>query len=397
MMSTLNKIKLVITVVSCVALSACNTLPRSSSVNKALLNSDTFTLQPVPTPQDIFQLDDRIKNQLDNYFRGTTPSLSHTKKLLRFLVDNGDASLSYQSGANLTASQAYFDLNANCLSLSILSFSLAEHLGFKSQFQRVHIPEYWDQTQGYNLLTGHVNLVISESNYTTNKNKSNGIALYTRPQSLTIDFDPNSRQQKFTTSDITKQRILAMFYSNRGAMHMINAEYDLAFSYFKAAISADELYSGAWGNLGVLYRVANQYQRAEDTYQQALALNADNKTVLGNMALLYRMTNRDSLAIALENTLNQQRKNNPYYQIVLGNEALENNDFTLALRHFNKARKLDSKLHKSYFGLAKVHYYRGNLEQAEKYLLQAYKLSEYKHDRKRYQSKLQWIQAVAKN
>jgi tetratricopeptide (TPR) repeat protein len=394
-MVMLRKFKLAVIVVGSLLLGACNTVSQPPSINKSLLNNTAFVLQPVPTPLDVFQLDNSIKSKLNNYLRGDTPSLSHTKKLLRFLIDNGDASMSYQSGANLTASQAYFDLNANCLSLSILSYSLAEYLGFKSQFQQVHIPEYWDQTQGYHLLTGHVNLVVSESNYTINRN--NSTSLYNRPQSLTIDFDPNSRQQKFSTSKITKHRILAMFYSNRGAMHMINKEYDLAFSYFKAAIDSDELYSGAWGNLGVLYRLVNQYPLAEKTYQQALTLNPDNKTVMGNMALLYRITNREALAASLEKTLNQQRKNNPYYQIVLANEALENNNFELALRHFNKARKLNNTLHDSYFGLAKVHYYRGNLKQAKKYLLQAYKLSEYKHDIERYKTKLQWLQVVAKN
>ncbi|MBQ4846214.1 MULTISPECIES: tetratricopeptide repeat protein [unclassified Pseudoalteromonas] len=396
-MSTLNKIKFVSLIPICFLLSACYSTEQQVSTNKNLLNDTLFSEHRVPSEREVFQLDAKIKTQLDVYFRGATPSLSQTQTLLKFLVDNGESSLSYQSGANLTASEAYFDLNANCLSLSILSFSLAEHLGFESQFQRVHIPEYWDQTLGYSLLTGHVNLVITESNFARNRTRTSAVSLYTAPKSLTIDFDPNSRQQKFPTSNITKQRILAMFYSNRGAIHMINGEHDFAYNYFKAAINIDEHYSGAWGNLGVLYRIVNQHQLAEQTYQQALALNVDNKTVMGNMALLYRLTERAHLADSIESKLSAERKDNPYYQIVLGNEALEANNLSLALRHFNRARRLDTKLHSSYFGIAKVHYYRGNLEQAQKYLSQAYKLSEFNHDRKRYQNKLQWLQTVAKN
>ena len=81
-----------------------------------------------------------------------------TKRLLHFLLENGDASLSYQSGATLTANQAYENLNANCLSLSILAYSLADYLGLEGQFQKVHIPEYWALDNGFNLLTGHINL-----------------------------------------------------------------------------------------------------------------------------------------------------------------------------------------------------------------------------------------------
>lgn len=396
-MSTLKFIKFTATMSLCLMLSACYSTDAQIPVNTELLRDNLFTHKTVPTEKEVFQLDAKIKTQLDVYFKGSTPSLSHTKRLLKFLVDNGESSLSYQSGANLTASQAYFDLNANCLSLSILSFSLAEHLGFESQFQRVHIPEYWDQTLGYSLLTGHVNLVIKESNFARNKTRNNSVNLYTMPKSLTIDFDPNSRQRNFPTSKISKQRILAMFYSNRGAMHMINEQYDLAYSYFKAAIQTDSQYAAVWGNLGILYRLIGKYQLAEQVYVQALDLQTDNKTVMGNMALLYHMTGRESLAQAIEIKLRAQRKDNPYYQIVLGNEALERNELSLALRYYHKAKRLDAKLHSSYFGIAKVHYYRGDLELAKKNLLQAYELSEFSHDQERYQSKLAWLQTVAKN
>ena len=88
-------------------------------------------------------------------------SIRSAKRLMQFLLDNGDESLSYQSGATLTAAQAYNDLNANCLSLSILAYSLAEHLGLYGQFQKAH-PEYWALNNGFNLLTGHINLRVKE-------------------------------------------------------------------------------------------------------------------------------------------------------------------------------------------------------------------------------------------
>ncbi|MFM9587671.1 hypothetical protein, partial [Streptomyces caniscabiei] len=79
---------------------------------------------------------------LTTAFPAKKRNLRSTRKLLQFLLDNGDASLSYQSGATLIANQAYQNLNANCLSLSILAYSMADFLGMHSQFQQVHIPEY---------------------------------------------------------------------------------------------------------------------------------------------------------------------------------------------------------------------------------------------------------------
>lgn len=374
-----------ITLVLSVALMGCQvTKSNSPAINYSLINTDKFEVRTIESQKQIFELNDEIKDQLDEYVKDNASPLRKAKQLLNFLMNNGDSSLSYQSGANLVASEAFYNLNANCLSLSILAYSLAEHLGLYTQFQRVHIPEYWDQSQGYSLLTGHVNLVIKQS-----KGREEADKIYfLEPTSLTVDFDPNSREQNFRTSKISKDRITAMYYNNKGAMHMIKAEYDLAFSYFKAAIEYDKDYSGAWGNLGILYRINHMHELAEQTYQHALLVDPNNNTALGNTALLYRLTNRVNQAEVIETALENKRKDNPYYMIVKGNEALEQDELNSALYYFNEARKLDNQLHDSYFGLAKVYYYQGNISRAETYLRLALKKAEFTHDKKRYESKL---------
>ena len=144
-------------------LTACSSTENNTAPPPlALVQSNTFTQTSVETQQEIFALSKHVKQQLDSTFPKDGRSLQSTKGLLRFLLQNGDASLSYQSGATLTANQAYENLNANCLSLSILAYSLADYLGLEGQFQKVHIPEYWALDNGFNLLTGHINLKVSE-------------------------------------------------------------------------------------------------------------------------------------------------------------------------------------------------------------------------------------------
>ncbi|MAD89726.1 MAG: hypothetical protein CMK64_08490 [Pseudoalteromonas sp.] len=382
-MNRLN-LSLLIVLLSITLLGCQTTKSNSPPINNALINNNKFVIHTIESQSEIFELNEDIKSQLDQYVRANASPLRQAKKLLNFLMNNGDSTLAYQSGANLVASDAFYNLNANCLSLSILAYSLAEHLGLSTQFQRVHIPEYWDQSQGYSLLTGHVNLVIKQPKRREEAEK----VYFLEPTSLTVDFDPNSREQHFKTSKISKDRITAMFYNNKGAMHMIKAEYDLAYSYFRAAIQFDKNYSGAWGNLGILYRLNHMHDLAEQTYQHALLVNPENNTVLGNTALLYRLTNRIAQAEKIEASLESKRRDNPYYMIVKGNEALAQDELNNALRFFNEARKLDKSLHDSYFGLAKVYYYRGNLNRAESYLKLALKNAEFTHDKKRYQGKL---------
>ena len=99
--------------------------------------------QLVESEQQIFQLDQSLKQQLSAYLQTNKSADEIAYSLLSFLLSNGDNSLSYQSTGTQTASQSYQNLNANCLSLSILAYSLAEHLGLKARFQKVHIPECW--------------------------------------------------------------------------------------------------------------------------------------------------------------------------------------------------------------------------------------------------------------
>lgn len=384
--------KLVAILLLC-SLSACtNTHKKPALIAPEMTNNPSFTVLPVENSAEIFVLNDKITQQLDLAFPTHKRDLNNTKKLLNFLLENGDASLSYQAGATLTANQAYSDLNANCLSLSILAYSMAEYLGLDGQFQTVHIPEYWAVSNGYNLLTGHINLVVTQRR---NSNTSSNITyLYTSENSLVIDFDPNSRGEKFKTTPITKQRITAMFYNNKGATAMLNGQHDLAYSYFLAATKADENYSGAWGNLAVLLRLHSQYANAELAYNFAIALNPDNNTALGNLALLYQLTERGELADEILTKLDLKRQTNPYYHVALGNDAYLIKNYQDAIKHFNKAKLIDRQIHDSYFGLARTYYQLGDFKQAYTQLRFANKHADFEHDKQRYHNKLQALRAM---
>ncbi|MFM9776232.1 tetratricopeptide repeat protein, partial [Streptomyces galilaeus] len=89
----------------------------------------------------------------------------------------------------------------------------------------------------------------------------------------------------------------------------------------------------------------------------------DNNTALGNLALLYQLTGRDTQAKEILTQLHNKRQSNPYYHISLGNFAYQANAYRDAIKHFNKARRLDSSLHNSYFGLARTYYQLGDFKQ----------------------------------
>ncbi|AOT09177.1 tetratricopeptide repeat protein [Pseudoalteromonas luteoviolacea] len=377
-----------------IIISGCKTIPPVNPHNLALLKQAPFKTLKVESQKEIFVLDEQIITSLEKHFRqDSQPELKHAELIMQFLLENGDASLSYMSDANLTASQTYQNLNANCLSLSILSYSLSEFLNLEAEFQRVHVPEYWATSRGYNFLSGHINLKIHEdrTKYFTKQ------VLHTSPRTLTIDFDPNSRQQAFKTTPISKERVTAMFYNNKGAINMVENQYDLAFSYFYAAINMDQNYSSAWANLAILYRMAGDLNTAERLYEQAIALDPDNNTARGNLAVLYDLTDRAEQAEVIRESLHQFRKSNPYYVLTLGNQAMEDGNIGKAIRHYRNALKLNNKLHEGHFALAKAYYAKGDIQLTKIHMKRALDLAEFEHNQIQYKGKLEWLDAVAKN
>lgn len=374
---------------SCLYLSACSTSVREPPP-LMLANHSTFNRIMVETQQDIFKLNKNITTELDTHLTSKRNVQHLANSILSFLLKNGDNSLTYQSGATLSASQTYQNLNANCLSLSILAYSLADYLGVKARFQKVHIPEYWAMTKGVNLLTGHINLSIEN----TSIHSLPATMIYQRDKHLTIDFDPNIRKQHFKTSPISKAFVTAMFYNNKGALALVNKNYNLAYSYFSAAVEAAPLYSAGWGNLGIVFRQLNYLKEAEQAYNYALLLDKNNHTAMGNLAVLYTLSNRAQKGQRILKQLNEKRQANPYYHISLGNTELALKNYMLALKHFKTAYKLDAHLHESYFGLARAYYLTGNITLAKKYMQLAGVNAEFNHDKTRYKNKLNVLKNI---
>lgn len=369
-------------------LSGCK-MTANKKIAEPAFESLIFKLQAVESQQHIFELTAETKSALSDYTKNADSKRDITEQLLSFIFDASRNTLNYQTGATLSANDTFVSQNANCLSLSIMSYSMARYLGIKAQFQEVDIPEYWSSLNGYSLLTGHVNIRLSNRlrNY-------QGHIEFDFSNDLVIDFNPDSRGQVFKTRIITKDLITAMFYNNKGANAMINKEYDLAYSYFVAAKQYAPDYSPIYGNLGVLFRLNQQFSNAEKAYQYALYLAPDNHTAMGNSAILYDLTNRQEKAKQLRAYLERKRKTNPYYFIAQGNEAYTRGHYQQAVNHFKQAIKLDKQIHESHFGLAKSYFQQGHHDKVEKALKKAKKYAIFESDKSRYQGKLSHLNAM---
>ena len=364
-------------------------LTGSAFPSTSLYLDHQFIIPPlfnIESEQEIFMLDDEMRFMVENNLNNTRSHREKAMRLLKHIFSEEDIALSYSNNANLIARDTYHRKIANCMSLTILAYALAEKANLNVEFQQVDIPEYWVRNGQYNLLTGHINLLIKPI---INSDKR----IILGNDNIQIDFDPYISKQTFIKRKIGKNTVLAMFYNNKGGQALVDNQYDIAYQYFKAATQADHKFSPAWGNLAVLYRLTNSLIMAEKVYRHAIFINPKNLTSLANLAILLRSQHKYLEADDIEKQLLFKRRKNPYYHAVLADESYYQQDYSAALKHFKQALKLKNNVHEFYFGLAKVYYQMNRLSEAKRAMQKALSLNKAKSTEHQYIAKLNFLKA----
>ncbi len=344
----------------------------------------------IQTEQEIFMIDDAMKSMVKANLNITHNTKKKAKSLLSQIFAKDNMAINYASNANLTAREAYHSHVANCMSLTIMAYALAKEANLDVDFQQVDVPEYWIRNGQYNLLTGHVNLLIKPSD------KLNRNIIYGN-DNIQIDFDPYVTRQTFSKRIIEKNTVLAMFYNNKGGQALVKEQFNIAYQYFRAAVEADDKFSPAWGNLAVLYRLTNNLELAEKTYRYTITIDPKNLTALTNLAILLRNQHNDVEAEGIENMLFNYRKKNPYYYAVLADEAFYKQDFSKSVKLYKRAIRLNNKIHELYYGMAKAYYQMNRLSDAKRAMKKALSLNMNKSTEYQYIAKLNFLKAEVTN
>ena len=375
-------------------LSACSNVPVTPvTAPSHLLSHSAFPAisTPIETPEQIFYLSNEVIQDVRQKVLRYNQAAEQQEALLRYIFqDENRDILEYVNEATLTATETLQLRVANCLSLTILAASLAENVGFLVDFRDVVVPEYWISRSGSSLLNGHINLKLTPRLLTY----SNQALLY-QAQSYLIDFDRGSGQAQPQAKSVSRQVVIALFYNNKAADAMLADHDELAFKYLQAALQQAPLKAEIWNNLAVLYRKKQWFQQAEQLYQYSLQLEPENNNTRSNLALLYEQTNRFAEAKLLKEKIERRRLQNPYYFVMLGQEALEGDQYQQAISAFTKALKLQPKTAEAQFGLAQSYLALGDYPQAVKYLRAAGHNTADKSLQRRYHSKLEMLNAIA--
>lgn len=338
-----------------------------------------YELQSIESAKQVFSLNADMRKFVDR----KTQKGDTEKGKLSFLVDAifklDDLSLAYNASANTSAKQTFKSRQANCLSLTIMTYSMTQYIGLDAHFQDVLIPEFWTRQNGTTLINKHVNLVVKPQN----------IDRPFLPRApLVVDFDPHQDAHRFAVRELSESDILSYFYINKAADYQIAKQASSAYAYLKAAIAQNSKNESAWLNLGVLFSQHGYYEQAKAYYKHALLLKPAYATARENLAIVYKKqgyTHRANVELA---KLHKERLSNPFYHIMLGDIAYDENTYKKAIKHYKKAIALNNQQHAFYFSLAKAYYANGDMKNTERYLRAAKRKARGINKEQQYASKI---------
>lgn len=133
---------------SLLAVASCQHTPQLWSLSEPdtlLVDETQFygQLYPIETADEIFRLPQQIKAELRTLSTARQGMMERSKAILEYIMAHTGDSFSYNLALTRTVSETLATRQANCLSLSILTYSIAKEVGLAAVFQDVRIPEYW--------------------------------------------------------------------------------------------------------------------------------------------------------------------------------------------------------------------------------------------------------------
>jgi len=264
----------------------------------------------------------------------------------------------YDSMVTLPADEAFRTGRGNCLTFSSMFIAMARDSGLRAWFQEVIVPPEWSAVNETLLVSKHVNAVVAEwgSRYV-------------------IDVSRRKKSALEKTRRMSDEEALAQYYNNLGAQALLEEDLATAHGYFRKALAARPGLAYVWSNLGVVFRRNGQTADAILAYKVAIEQDPGQEVALNNLHTLYTEEGDLEAAAEIEQRVERNRRNNPYYLQHLAEIANGEQRWSDAIDLLNHAIRLESNEYRFYYTLAQAQYSAGNPEVARASLERARELA----------------------
>lgn len=323
-----------------------------------------------------------------NYARLHKESDGDTRRTLMAAMESAhQLHLDYDASYTRDAADAFAARSGNCLSLVIMTASLAHELNLPVQFQRVYVEESWSRDKDLMFLAGHVNLTLARAHDAFTRSFS------TTEDQLTIDFIPAADLQGAHVRELEARTVAAMFMNNRAAEALDEGRIDDAYWWAREALIEDPRYIDAYNTIGVIYRRHGNLAVAEASLRHVVAVEPDGVAALGNLAIVLRQEGRLSEARALDARVSSLQPYPPFHFFDLGIAAMKARDYNQARVMFQREIAREAYYHEFHFWLALADYGLGDFDDARQQIQLALDNSTTTKSHALYAAKLDWLNA----
>ena len=294
------------------------------------------------TPANLFKLDPSLQQRLDDPSIRAAPVGLRLKRILDTIFGVDRKGFAYRAGHSTTAAETWRSRGGDCLSLTVMTYSVARTLGMSANMQEVQTPAIFGRAGELDVVNQHVNVVFPHIR--------GDLFVESVAHEVVIDFEPDFSAPRRGTP-LTEAGIVARYYNNVAVEHMARGDDAVAYAHFRAAVRADPTYVSPYSNLAVLYRRFGYEKPAEDLLRHAIATGGGATDVaLHELHRLLKDQGRTAEATEVALRLEARQASDPYHWISLALLDLQQDSPRRAIERLERAKEIAP-------GFAEVHRY----------------------------------------
>ncbi len=340
------------------------------------LFKNPVVIEPV---EKIFKLSDVQKQDFFSYYNSiNNRSLTPVNRVVHFLREHLKT-FKYHSDT-LVATQTFAENRGNCLSLAILTRALAKISEVHISYQLVDTPPLYLRDGGIVLSSRHVRAILHHSRLNLSKS-----TFSFNKGSVIIDYFPSRGTRTLRTID--ENEFFSMYYLNKAAEALVEANYELAYWLTRTALALKPDDGQAINTMAVIHERMGHFESAEKLYRYGLKYGQEKLLLLSNYHQFLNKQNRTDEAQLIAAKLKKYEQHNPFKYIDLANKLFSSKDYSSALHYYKKAAKVADYLDEAYAGIAKSQYMLGYKKRALRSLKKALQRSQRDKSTALYQAK----------
>jgi hypothetical protein len=342
-----------------IVLSGCASAPTSSASDPLPWLDRDFNYRPslvAVGPDELFRLDPELARQLVDPEPGWAPTSHRLKRLMATVFGADGHGFAYRSGHSTPAAETWRRREGDCLSLTVLAFSVARTLGMSAQMQEVQTPAIFGRVGELDTVNQHVNVLFHHVR--------TDVQTESTPRDVVVDFEPEYQNPR-RGSPLNEAGVVARYYNNVAVENMAQDKTALAYAYFKAAILMDPAYASPYGNLAVLYRRSGHDREAEQLLQHAVSLGGPGLAAWYELHRLLVDHGRTAEARDIEKRLEARRTSDPYHWLGVGLQHLADNRPREAIDAFKRAEEIAPSFAEVHRYLAVAYAVSGDRQRAD--------------------------------